>query len=484
MGTLRLMASAELQPKVLTGCMPKARFFHFGSERKESEPLDALLRRARSGALRQMLVDVCRPSTVNLWRRVRREVARIRNATTRDTAVLRESFVAFCRSHVPHYTATLPRGCEFTALPILTRGDLAEGFSGLIARSPGSSQLMSSDLAISRTTGSTGTPTTYLEDRSRASFYNQVQSAMMHEELELPRGGELFDFGLRAYRQPILERRLVPGAYLAWNFRPYRPGPLFEGEYAAMMAAGQPVLMYGHPSRLVKFAEIYRQSRFRYRIRHIISSFEQLTDAARTQLQEDFGCAVTSLYGTVEAGLIGWECSARAIHYNPAIHHIEIVDEHGLPVAPGTVGRLLATTLQARVMPLLRYETGDLAVSAEGQSCQCGKPTPFFAALQGRVTAQILTRGSVTFPAYRVLSFCEDLRLASLQLVQDAPGELTLITEPGASLDSNRLAEFKRRLELYLGEETTLSVQSTGAFRLAGTGKRNPFVGMTSTVST
>jgi hypothetical protein len=43
------------------------------------------------------------------------------------------------------------------------------------------------------------------------------------------------------------------------------------------------------------------------------------------------------------------------------------VDSDGLPAGPGKVGRLVVTDLNNRAFPLLRYETGDLAVASGGR---------------------------------------------------------------------------------------------------------------------
>ena len=40
--------------------------------------------------------------------------------------------------------------------------------------------------------------------------------------------------------------------------------------------------------------------------------------------------------------------------------HVEILDENNLPVAPGETGRIVVTGLKNTLMPLVRYETGDL----------------------------------------------------------------------------------------------------------------------------
>jgi len=62
---------------------------------------------------------------------------------------------------------------------------------------------------------------------------------------------------------------------------------------------------------------------------------------------------------------------------------IEIVDDAGCPVSPGKMGRVLVTTLENRLMPLVRYEIGDYAIAAEG-ICGCGRTLPLIGRIAGR----------------------------------------------------------------------------------------------------
>ncbi len=70
-------------------------------------------------------------------------------------------------------------------------------------------------------------------------------------------------------------------------------------------------------------------------------------------------------------------------HQNAEHVLIELVDEAGREVAPGELGRVLLTTLENFVMPLVRYEIGDYAVAASGD-CSCGRTLPLIGRVVGR----------------------------------------------------------------------------------------------------
>jgi phenylacetate-CoA ligase len=62
---------------------------------------------------------------------------------------------------------------------------------------------------------------------------------------------------------------------------------------------------------------------------------------------------------------------------------VEIVDESAQPCPAGQVGQVLVTGLSNMAMPLLRYETGDLAEALD-TPCPCGRTLPSFGNIRGR----------------------------------------------------------------------------------------------------
>ena len=86
-----------------------------------------------------------------------------------------------------------------------------------------------------------------------------------------------------------------------------------------------------------------------------------------------FGVAVADNYGSTEA-FLAWACPAGSYHINAEHVIVEVVDDAGNPARPGAPGRVLVTTLQNRIMPLVRYEIGDYARRARHMPC-ASKPS-------------------------------------------------------------------------------------------------------------
>jgi len=88
-------------------------------------------------------------------------------------------------------------------------------------------------------------------------------------------------------------------------------------------------------------------------------------------------------YGLNEIGIVASRCPEIGNYHVHREHClVEIVDENGKACKPGKTGKLLVTTLSNLAMPLIRYDTGDMAKAVE--TCQCGRTLPVFGEIQGR----------------------------------------------------------------------------------------------------
>lgn len=148
-------------------------------------------------------------------------------------------------------------------------------------------------------------------------------------------------------------------------------------------------------------------------------------------IEEVFHCPAVSLYGTSETGIAGWECREHRMHFELDAVVPEVVDDRGSPVAPGETGGLLLTSLKSTVMPIIRYDTGDMA-QLPARPCPCGRRGPSIGALEGRAGLVLVGRSGRTQPPYLLMSLIDELGVGDFQLVQDVPGTVRLVVAAGS----------------------------------------------------
>ena len=118
-------------------------------------------------------------------------------------------------------------------------------------------------------------------------------------------------------------------------------------------------------------------------LKAVVAISEQLTPSMRAYTERRFGTPVHQVYGLMEFGLVGARCDAGRYHIHNEHCLVEIIDESGRPCEAGQTGRVVITTLTNVVMPLIRYDTGDLAEAVSGQ-CPCNRTLPSLGDIVGR----------------------------------------------------------------------------------------------------
>src|SRR5580700_3502803 len=115
---------------------------------------------------------------------------------------------------------------------------------------------------------------------------------------------------------------------------------------------------------------------------------EPWTEGLRAQIDRALGLKAINFYGLSEmcGPGVATECltARNGLHVQEDHFLVEVVDPaDGTPVAHGSDGELVFTTLTKEALPLIRYRTGDLgAITIE--PCACGRTFVRLTGLRGR----------------------------------------------------------------------------------------------------
>jgi phenylacetate-CoA ligase len=141
--------------------------------------------------------------------------------------------------------------------------------------------------------------------------------------------------------------------------------------------AADPVALYGYPSAVDRLAcEQQRRGSpvRRRRLKVIVLTGEPVYEFQRRRIEETFQCPVAEEYGMGELGSVGFECPDRRLHVSAETVFLEIMPDVMSNGAQGA-GRIVATHLRNRLLPLIRYDTGDIGAMPP-EPCPCGRGLP------------------------------------------------------------------------------------------------------------
>jgi phenylacetate-CoA ligase len=139
--------------------------------------------------------------------------------------------------------------------------------------------------------------------------------------------------------------------------------------------------------------------------------------------------------------------------------------------------RLLVTSLTNRVMPMIRYELGDLGRLQDGQ-CGCGSPFPLMALDVCRKNDLVVTPGGrKIYPSYFV-HLLDDLDgIEQFQFVQESPARIVLRLRAQPGVAGRVEQALLPRIRRDLGADMTLQVERVAAIARSRSGKHRFVIG-------
>lgn len=317
------------------------------------------------------------------------------DAQAARTARSLAAMLQHCAQEVPHYQKPLKRGGAMERplqvladVPILTKLGVQDAGPALQART-----LPNGDRATNwtKSSGTTGRPTRVLHSVFSSRMFALLKQreyrwfrldpggkfASMRLPADLPGGGRNGN-GETMTRDtwPYMEN-FTTGPFVAANLL------MPVEERIAWLREEAPDYLMSLAESLESLGLAAGEMRPAGTLEAVIAISEQLTQGMREFIERRFGAPVHQNYGLNEMGIVAGRCGAGRYHVHTEHALVEIVDDKGHACPPGRAGRIVVTGLTNFAMPLLRYDTGDLAEPVSGP-CACGRTLPSFGEITGR----------------------------------------------------------------------------------------------------
>ena len=204
------------------------------------------------------------------------------------------------------------------------------------------------------------------------------------------------------------------------------------------------------------------------KIKSMISSSEVLHDSTRNILETRIGCKVIDRYSDQECGVIAQSTmDNNELLVNRASYHIELLKlDSDEPVGKGELGRVVITDLYNYAMPIIRYDTGDMAVVSESSN----DDKMFLKQIEGRRVDMIYdTKGrALTSHTWGVYMWKFD-KLKQYQFIQEGEKEYVLKVNGADGIYTSK--EFDETLRAILGEDANIDIQYVDEIPVLSSGK-------------
>jgi phenylacetate-CoA ligase len=121
----------------------------------------------------------------------------------------------------------------------------------------------------------------------------------------------------------------------------------------------KPYLVHGHPSTMYQLALFVEQTKPKKRLFGVFEpSGEYCTAAMASKIKDTFGCKINNRYGLAEFGVVAYQIgeSEECLRFFDSENFCELIPSQ-------EEQELVITGFHNKLMPLIRYKTGDLAHS-------------------------------------------------------------------------------------------------------------------------
>lgn len=352
---------------------------------------------------------------------------------------------------------------DLQKLPITTKSDVSENPDRFLPRG-----IEKSNLRLETTGGSTNTPMPLYHDPKTVFIRENAFVIRQWSWAGYRRGDRIVEI-----RGSFVPKNGSSGDSTWWGYDPADNKLMLSAfdmsevnlpKYVEKIRAFSPEYISATPSSLrLLVGFLARNPNSCIRVRSVFCESETLPSWLRRLTEDELGCRIYAGYGMTERVADAIECDHHeGYHLNMEYGILELVDEEQNPITePGRTGKVIGTGLDTYYMPLIRYETDDLA-SYSPNSCSCGRQSTLIDDFKGRVQEfVVLANGQIASIHAAIAGHAAVwIGIRELRFIQNQPGELIAELVPVKWSSQTEIEnEFKRDFHTRIPEnEMHLSV--------------------------
>lgn len=288
---------------------------------------------------------------------------------------------------------------DLKKLPIITREDLIKNYNQFIALNY--KYWYETERVITRsTTGTTGDQFKMIFDKRAWDYLDAVYLRALLEVGYNPKKP------LAYYWYEPFEREM----YNLFGFmnKIYIPCNIPEEEQLKILQRVNPEYIYYYSSIIYSIAKEMLHEGIRLNPKVVVTHAEILSNRMRKIIQKAFDAPVLDEYGTTEFNRLAWECEEKhGYHVDADSLMLEAIKDGEL-VAPGEKGSVVLTGLKNFILPLIRYEIGDIVIPTD-EKCSCGRVLPLIKSIEGRTEDLVVLKSGKSFTPKIIIDSIADI---------------------------------------------------------------------------
>jgi phenylacetate-CoA ligase len=265
--------------------------------------------------------------------------------------------------------------------------------------------------------------------------------------------------------RPPFWRVNIPGRQLI--FSGYHMGGENLSSYLTELRRRRVSWFHGYPSLLTLLAGHLLETNFDlgYQVRWITIGAESLLPHQADVIRQAFGVAPLQHYGLSEGVANVSQCDFGALHVDEDFAAVEF-----LPLDESGLYRIVGTNLSNPAMPLIRYDSQDVATLRAAASCGCGRPGRVVESINGRQEDYVVLRNGI-FVGRMDHIFKDMINIREAQIHQTRPGEMTIRVVRGRAYGVDDEHALRSEAAKRVGDDMTVNIEYMTALPRSRVGK-------------
>lgn len=256
-------------------------------------------------------------------------------------------------------------------------------------------------------------------------------------------------------------------------FSPFHLNDHYMSIYLNRMIEENVKIIRGYPSSVYLLANfVLRTNHAIPKLKFILTASEELTNHDRAVIEEAFKVKVTNHYGLAEVCVMMGDCSAHnGLHNYDDYGYLELMD-----TSVENEKKIIGTNLHNMAYPLIRYDTGDIAVLRGEYEKECPHTFNTVGNIKGRADQYILTNEGYKIPTVNFYTLFESFQeVIKWQIIQKKVHEIE-VRITFESLSEKRKKELVSGFYKRLPKTFEISFIENNGFIQKNEGKINAFI--------
>ena len=212
-------------------------------------------------------------------------------------------------------------------------------------------------------------------------------------------------------------------------------------------------------------------------IKYFLCGSEAVTHAQRYFIEKEMGIGVFSWYGHSEKLILGGDNGKGSLIIEPQYGYFELIDKDNLIISqPSIEGEMVGTTFYNRIMPLIRYKTGDSSSYTTKRDDM--KSPALIGPVSGHREKNLIYKADGTTTSTTALNLHNDAyeHIDGLQYIQNHRGELDVCIIKGNGYTKETEIFIYNHIKNAMGKQAIVNIKYVEKLTFLPNGKFLPLI--------